>query len=147
YRWPRPRQRLRHRRTFPERLAKPIGFGRLLLDTLRAGEYLLRAGGGPRVAVIRPNHTGGEMRTLIGVVLVLAFSGFAVAQDKDKDKDKIDAKKLIGKWEPADSKDPLTVEFTDKGKLIFSVDAKTIEGTYKLDGNKLEMVLSFGGKE
>src|SRR5262245_9145317 len=91
------------------------------------------------------------MRTLIGAVMVLAFSGFAAGQDKDKDKDKIDAKKLIGKWEPADAKESLTVEFTDKGKLILSVDANgkalTIEGTYKLDGNKLEMVMSFGGKE
>src|SRR5437870_1253058 len=72
-------------------------------------------------------------------------------KDKDKDKDKIDAKKLIGKWEPAENKDMVTVEFTDKGKMILSVDgggkSVMIEGTYKLDGNKLEMVMSFGGKE
>ena len=95
------------------------------------------------------------MLTLIGAVVVLAFSGFAGAgqkeKDKDKDKDKIDAKKLIGKWEPAENKDMVTVEFTDKGKMILSVDgggkSVMIEGTYKLDGNKLEMVMSFGGKE
>jgi len=41
--------------------------------------------------------------------------------------------------------------FTDKGKLTLSIDvggkAEKIEGTYKLDGDKLEMVMSFGGKE
>jgi uncharacterized protein (TIGR03066 family) len=90
------------------------------------------------------------MRTLIGAVVVLAFCGFAAAQ-KDKDKDKIDAKKLVGKWEPADAKEKVVVEFTDKGKVILSVDfngkSAMIEGTYKLDGNKLEMVMSFAGKD
>jgi uncharacterized protein (TIGR03066 family) len=92
------------------------------------------------------------MRTLIGAVVVLAFSGFAAAQkDKDKDKDKLDAKKLVGKWQPADAKEQLTVEFTDKNKLVLAVElngkSATIEGTYKLDGNKLEMVMSFAGKD
>lgn len=89
------------------------------------------------------------MRALIGAVVVLAFAGFTTAQDK-KD-EKIDAKKLIGKWEPADGKAPIVIEFTDKGKMSLSIDiggkSEKIEGTYKLDGNKLEMVMSFGGKE
>jgi uncharacterized protein (TIGR03066 family) len=89
------------------------------------------------------------MRTLIGAVVVLAFAGLTTAQDK-KD-EKIDAKKLVGKWEPAGGKEPVVVEFTDKGKLILSVEVggktEKVEGTYKLDGNKLKMVLSFGGKD
>lgn len=93
------------------------------------------------------------MRALTGAVVVLAFAGFAAAQEKKDDKKdgKIDAKKLIGKWQPADEKAPVTVEFADKGKLTLSIDiggkTEKIEGTYKLDGDKLEMVMSFGGKE
>ncbi len=89
------------------------------------------------------------MRALIGAIVVLGFAGFATADDK-KD-EKIDAKKLIGKWAPVDDKAPVTIEFTDKGKMTLSIDlggkAEKIEGTYKLDGDKLEMVMSFGGKE
>ncbi|MBA4190037.1 MAG: TIGR03066 family protein [Planctomycetaceae bacterium] len=89
------------------------------------------------------------MRALIGAIVVLGFAGFVTAQDK-KD-EKIDAKKLIGKWAPVDDKAPVTIEFTDKGKLTLSIDiggkSEKIEGTYKLEGDKLEMVMSFGGKE
>jgi uncharacterized protein (TIGR03066 family) len=88
------------------------------------------------------------MRALIGAVVVLAFAGFAAA-GQDKDKDKIDAKKLIGKWEPKEG--GISIEFADKGKLILSVDlggkTEKVEGSYKLDGAKLEVVISFGGKE
>jgi uncharacterized protein (TIGR03066 family) len=91
------------------------------------------------------------MRTLIGAVLVLGMAGFADAagaQQKDKT---FDAKKLIGKWEPADGKSPVVIEFADKGKLTFSIDAggktEKIEGTYKLTDDKLELVLTFAGKE
>jgi len=89
------------------------------------------------------------MRTVIGAIVVLSFAGFVTAQEK-KD-EKIDGKKLIGKWAPADEKAPVTIEFTDKGKMTLSIDiggkSEKIEGTYKLDGDKLEMVMSFGGKE
>jgi uncharacterized protein (TIGR03066 family) len=87
------------------------------------------------------------MRALIGAVVVLAFAGFAAGQEKDKDK--IDLKKLMGKWEPKEG--AIVIEFADKGKLTLSVDlggkSEKIEGTYKVDGNKLEVVLAFGGKE
>ncbi len=63
---------------------------------------------------------------------------------------KIDPKKLIGKWEPADSA-PLVVEFAENGKLIMSIGiggkSEKVEGTYKLDGDKLELIVSLGGKE
>ena len=87
------------------------------------------------------------MRLIIGAILVLTLAGAsatAVAGD-----DKVDGKKLIGKWEPKDAK--IVIEFTDKGKLTMSIDeggkTEKIEGTYKLDGNKLDVVISFGGKE
>jgi uncharacterized protein (TIGR03066 family) len=89
------------------------------------------------------------MRTFIGCVAVLVLAGFAGAAD-----DKIDAKKLIGKWEPAkaDKDAPAFVlEFADKGKfsVSFTVDGKPmkVEGTYKVDGNKVEVTMTFNGKE
>jgi uncharacterized protein (TIGR03066 family) len=86
------------------------------------------------------------MRALVGCALgVLMVVSVGVAQEK------VDGKKLIGKWQPADKKDNVTIEFSDKGKLVITVDvggkAEKIEGTYKLDGNKLSVVVPFGGKE
>jgi len=88
------------------------------------------------------------MRALIGAAVVLALAGFTTALGQDKDK--VDAKKLIGKWE---MKDPVVVvEFADNGKLTFSVDidgkTEKIEGTYKLlEGLKIEVLLMIAGKE
>ncbi|MFO0825679.1 MAG: TIGR03066 family protein [Gemmataceae bacterium] len=88
------------------------------------------------------------MRMVLCAVVVLAFSGFATAQEK------IDAKKLLGKWEPAVQKkdEPkVVVEYAEKGKLTVHVmigdKAEKIEGTYKVDGNKIEVKLAFGGKD
>jgi uncharacterized protein (TIGR03066 family) len=84
------------------------------------------------------------MRKLLGVGMVLALAcGTAIAEEK------IDAKKLIGKWEKKDSgKDKLVVEFTKDGKLSFvgKIGDQEIkgEGTYKLDGNKLEVTAKIG---
>jgi len=91
------------------------------------------------------------MRALMGFVAVLmlaCYTGHAAAQEK------IDAKKLIGKWQPADSAKggvDITLEFTDKGKMIIAIalgdKSEKIEGSYKLDGDKLELLMSFGGKD
>jgi len=81
------------------------------------------------------------MRTLTGALFILAFASFTAATAQDKEKDKLDPKKLIGKWEPKEGK--VVIEFTDKGKLTISVDGdakgQKFEGTYKLDGNRLEI--------
>ncbi len=88
------------------------------------------------------------MRAFTGLVMILAIAGFTAAQEKEMP---IDGKKLIGKWKPSDEKAPVTIEFTDKGKITMSIElggkTEKIEGTYKLDKNKLEMALAFGGKE
>ena len=99
------------------------------------------------------------MRALIGAVAVLILTGFTAAQDKKDDKkdkkdDKVDVKKLVGKWEPTDAPKggpTVVVEFTDKGKLVLSADfmgkTEKLEGTYKVEGDKLEMVLTLSDKE
>jgi uncharacterized protein (TIGR03066 family) len=63
--------------------------------------------------------------------------------------DKIDAKLLIGKWEMSGAGLPpaakATVEFTKDNKIAFSLDfegqQQKFEGTYKVDGSKMEMTL------
>jgi uncharacterized protein (TIGR03066 family) len=88
------------------------------------------------------------MRIAITSVAFLVLAGFAGAADE-----KIDAKKLIGKWEPAKSEKDgpmMVLEIQEKGKFILHVtfNGKTekVDGTYKLDGNKIEVEMSFGGK-
>lgn len=89
------------------------------------------------------------MRKVLCAVAVLAFAGITTAAD-----DKIDAKKLLGKWEPANPKkeEPkIVVEYAEKGKLTVHVTigdkTEKIEGTYKVDGNKIDISLAFGGKD
>ena len=92
------------------------------------------------------------MRAILGCALaVLLVGGAALAQDK-KD-EKIDAKKLVGKWEPKDAKEGRTfvIEFTKDGKMVITGtrDGKEskLEGTYKLEGNKLTTTTKVGDME
>lgn len=86
------------------------------------------------------------MRTLVGMVAVLILTGFTVAADE-----KIDAKKLIGKWEPEKVEEKgikLVLEFKDDGKMTISLtfmdETDKGEGTYKVDGNKIETEVALG---
>ena len=84
------------------------------------------------------------MRTLLGMGLVLAVACAVVAADE-----KIDAKKLLGKWEHKEKK--FFIEFLKDGKVTASGDKAgkefTSEGTYKLDGNKLMLSMKIGDDE
>ena len=76
-------------------------------------------------------------------VLTVAAGGFAAAKDE-----KIDGKLLIGKWTPEDKEKGLVIEFAKGGKLsVTAGEAFKLEGTYKLDGNKLTMKVKFGEDE
>ena len=85
------------------------------------------------------------MRVLLGMGLVLALACGVTAADDEK----IDAKKLIGKWEPKDPKkgEAMKMEFTKDGKLVVTGDLGgkelKLDGTYKVDGNKLSFKLKF----
>ncbi|WP_439631803.1 TIGR03066 family protein [Gemmata sp.] len=90
------------------------------------------------------------MRAVLCAVVVLGFAG-ATAAGQDQ---KIDAKKLIGKWEAAKAKEgapKMVVEFAEAGKVTLTVTvgdkSEKIDGTYKVDGNKVEVVMALGGKE
>lgn len=84
------------------------------------------------------------MRAMLGCtlgVLMVVSGGFA--------DDKIDGKKLVGKWQPTEK--TVTVEFQKEGKMVITVEIggkpEKVEGKYKLDGNKLSVVVSAGGKD
>lgn len=89
------------------------------------------------------------MRMVFGCAMaaVLALAAGAYADEK------IDAKKIVGKWEPKDAKKEIKMEleFTKDGKLSVTADADgkdfTITGTWKLDGNKLTLQLKAGENE
>lgn len=87
------------------------------------------------------------MRLILGLAMFGALAmltGSAVGQDKDK----IDGKKLVGKWATKDgAPEKFTVVFTKDGKMTFDGDGMKIEGTYKLDGNKLTIKAKVGDKE
>lgn len=90
------------------------------------------------------------MRVLIGLCALAAVCG-AVAADDKKD-EKFDAAKLLGKWEPKEAKkgEEFVLEFDKGGKMTVrgTLDGKpqTLEGTYKLDGNKLSFELKAPGE-
>lgn len=76
-------------------------------------------------------------------VLVVAVGGSAVGQDE-----KIDGKLLVGKWTPQDKEKGIVIEFTKDGKLsVTAGKGFKLEGSYKLDGNKLSMKVKFGDDE
>jgi len=93
------------------------------------------------------------MRAILASSVTVFFCLAAGVCADDKKDEKIDAKKLLGKWEPADNKkdQKLVIEFAKDGKMTISADAGgkdiKIDGTYKLDGAKLSVALNFGGME
>jgi uncharacterized protein (TIGR03066 family) len=90
------------------------------------------------------------MRALWGSAVVLALV-CAVSTAQDKKDEKYDVKKLIGKWETGEKKSAVLIEFAADGKLIVSSGEPgkvfKVEGTYKLDGNKLDVSLKFMNEE
>ena len=85
------------------------------------------------------------MRTLIGAAMILGFAGLNNVAGQDKEKDKVDLKKLMGKWEPKEGR--VVIEFADKGKFSIDSDGKKFDGTYKLDGDRLEIAITIVDRE
>jgi uncharacterized protein (TIGR03066 family) len=83
-------------------------------------------------------------------VFTLAGPGVATQAGGDKNSN---AAKIVGDWEVTKSEEAppgATVEMTKDGKLITKATingkALSLEGTYKVEGNKLRTVQTFGGK-
>jgi uncharacterized protein (TIGR03066 family) len=78
---------------------------------------------------------------LVAALAVVCLVGTAARADE-----KDTAKKLVGKWEVTKAEEGTlptgtTVEFTKDGKDM------TVEGTYKLDGDKFEIKFKMGDQE
>jgi uncharacterized protein (TIGR03066 family) len=90
-------------------------------------------------------------KILMGLVAIpLALSISAGADEKQTEK--IEAAKLVGKWEPLNGPkgEKIVLEFTKEGKtkITFESDPKRVrEGSYKVDGNKLTLSQIEDGKE
>jgi uncharacterized protein (TIGR03066 family) len=86
---------------------------------------------------------------LLAAVLLPGGSGFAAPERVT-----IDAKNLVGKWEPKDQKPgavPTSMEFTKDGKAHVVGDvggaAIDLDGTYALAGDRLTVTLRFGDND
>ena len=84
---------------------------------------------------------------LAALAVAFVFAGAATAEEKDK---KIDAGKFVGKWELTKSGDEgapkgAIVEFTKDNKVSITLDFNgkefKMEGTYKVDGDKITVKL------
>ena len=88
------------------------------------------------------------MRAMLGFGLaVLLVASAAVADD-----DKVDAKKLVGKWEAKGLGDgeSIVLEFKGDGKAALTAsygeEQERGSGSYALDGNKLSITLTVAGE-
>lgn len=88
------------------------------------------------------------MRTLsaCGLAVLMTVGGGALAADDN-------AKKIVGTWvvdKSEDLPDGATAEFTKDGKLLVVAKVKDkelkLEGTYKVEKDKLTSKLTFNGK-
>jgi uncharacterized protein (TIGR03066 family) len=91
------------------------------------------------------------LRWLAVAAVVSVSGGPAPAEDKPDY-----AKLIVGKWEVTKADDGTVptgtkVEFTKDGKMKFNAQKDgsdvTLEGTYKLDGDKFEMTINVDGGE
>lgn len=88
------------------------------------------------------------LRSCLMLIALLAFAGHTLAFDE-----KIDAKLLIGKWEPEMAPPGIKVvmEFKKEDKLEINIEVQgkqeKVEGTYKVEGNKLTVTMKREGQE
>jgi uncharacterized protein (TIGR03066 family) len=86
----------------------------------------------------------------LSVAIIVMAAGFARADDKKDYKDKI-----VGSWvitkKDADTPEGLTIEFTKDSKLVVTIkmgdQAFSLNGSYTLEGEKLNVKLKFGEEE
>ena len=90
------------------------------------------------------------MRAVFGTAVAVVIAAGLSAADNDTP---VEAKKLVGKWEPKEQKkdQKVMLEFTKGGKLTISTaaDGKTTAytGTYKVSGNKMSIAMTIKGEE
>lgn len=97
----------------------------------------------------------------LAAILAVSFAFVALAATASADEKAVDKEKIVGTWLVTKSAGGLppsaTLEFTKDGKLKISFKAQAkgqktaqtfnAEGTYKVEGDKLSIVLGQKGKE
>jgi len=92
------------------------------------------------------------------VVLALGFGAVSVRAEQNKDSN---STKILGKWLTAKGPEKVTLEFMKDGKIRVTIEKEvtkkgaakseivkeTIEGSYKLDGNKVTLTAKVEGEE
>jgi uncharacterized protein (TIGR03066 family) len=85
----------------------------------------------------------------LALALALLSSASVLADDV-----KVDGDKLVGTWEAVKGSETLplgsTLEFTKEGKLKLNIKGaqpQQLEGTYKIDGAAIKIVLKVQGEE
>jgi uncharacterized protein (TIGR03066 family) len=108
---------------------------------------------GRGVPADHPITEGDIMRAMLGCAVAALCLGAGLSAD-DKKADPIDAKKLIGKWESKEFKEKgisKVAEFAKDGKAVFvdtvNGNETRVEGTYKVDGDKLVVTVKVKDKE
>lgn len=92
------------------------------------------------------------MRAVTGLALAAVFAVEAGVL-ADEPAGKLDVVKLVGRWEPTDLPKgaKAMVEFAKDGKLFvhneYAGQSFRLEGTYKVDGNKLAVTMKRDGKD
>jgi len=88
-------------------------------------------------------------------VALVVFAGFSAAEEKKAETPKVDAAKIVGKWEvtktAGEAPKGAIVEFQKDNKLAISMELNgkklDLTGSYKIDGDKLMVKISFMGME
>ena len=94
---------------------------------------------------------GDQMGIVLGCALAVMSICSGLAADNDKAA--IDAHKLVGKWEPKGDRKgvKMVMELSEDNKTVHTVTAggqeSRVEGTYKVDGNKLVLTMKVKDKE
>jgi uncharacterized protein (TIGR03066 family) len=107
-----------------------------------------------RVADAGPGFAGElAMRITLGAALAAILVAVASAGARVQDEPKFDSKKLIGKWEPTDTKKSgrAVMEFKKGGKMqvVITVDDSDlkVDGTWELTDDELDVTLDLAGKK
>jgi uncharacterized protein (TIGR03066 family) len=92
------------------------------------------------------------MRCALPTVVLILFASLFLAPVAADDKKETAKDLIIGKWQPADPKEMVILEFTKDGKIIVKETraGKTSEitGTYKFVGaDQVQAVMRFNGEE
>jgi uncharacterized protein (TIGR03066 family) len=90
----------------------------------------------PRTVSKNSRALGGSMKTKLACVVVacLVLSVAGCGSDPKS--------RIVGKWEAGQGGVKLQAEFTKDGKATLTIFGKSVQGTYKVNGDELETTIN-----